>query len=689
MAPHKVLRWFSKSKKIGKTEKSDPRKSIEVQWEEKCISNEQKNMDLENSINYLTEFNTVVEWRKHKSLPPPRRRQTKISGVDPRRFGIVEPFFAELDYADLSKEDWNFFINFLSLLDKGNLETDSFDEFETPATISVAKKETISNRRGSATSFYLDNKAERRKTAPMVLGTYKKKIELKIPKDINKVPKVPEVICNKKNDDINNFMKTTTNIQLLSDICPTCERQIMTWQKRLEILYGITIGLIGIHKYDITHKNLHSGNVLINFSETLLGDLRNTCKMYDINSKTIDDNDDYSKKEEILPFMAPEILCYKPYTKSSDIYSFGIIMRELAHLKSPFMNNVNLTIDDETMFEKKNVIIPEIYIKLMNKCLSQDPYERPSAEELYRTIGEWLSKVIFVSNSDLSQQFQEAEGWRLKRVKWEKEGEIHLKKLTSKLSLSDVPISKTRYKSLKDIIEYDNSINIKYCGTEDCKFLVAYYPFLQENKLCDNYIDYINLARLLNRVIVLTNVGPTRISTCQKFPFSFHYDVNSLSQRFPDVKFISQLEFQKWTELRYQKPTASHVFITNGGLNNSIEDMIPYPDTLKRIWCLDKFNLNFDKFSKFKQISTSKNNWKDVENNNDFISFLKSNLQFTQDVLLIRHDIRHPLFFVEKIEQLNYAKHIIDTAEMIINRLRPYVAVQWILEHADENNLIS
>ncbi|RHZ66613.1 hypothetical protein Glove_306g86 [Diversispora epigaea] len=256
-------------------------------------------------------------------------------------------------------------------------------------------------------------------------------------------------------------------------------------------------------------------------------------------------------------------------------------------------------------------------------------------------------------------------------------------------SIYKTDIPKTRYNSLKDINEHDNSINTKYCGTEDCKFLVAYYPFLQENKLCDNYIDYINLARLLNRVMVLTNVGPTRISTCQKFPFNFYYDVNSLSQRFPDVKFISQLEFQKWTELRYRKPTVSHVFITNGGLNNSIEDIIPYANTLKRIWCLDKFNLKFDKHSKFKQISASRNNWEKTQNNNDFISFLKSNLQFTEDVLLIRHDIRNSLFLVGKNEQMNYAKHITDAAEMIINRLRPYIAVQWILEHANENHLNS
>lgn len=31
-----------------------------------------------------------------------------------------------------------------------------------------------------------------------------------------------------------------------------------------------------------------------------------------------------------MPSMAPEVLCGKPYTKAADIYSFGIILWELA-----------------------------------------------------------------------------------------------------------------------------------------------------------------------------------------------------------------------------------------------------------------------------------------------------------------------------------------------------------------------
>ena len=38
----------------------------------------------------------------------------------------------------------------------------------------------------------------------------------------------------------------------------------------------------------------------------------------------------------VLPYIAPEVLYEKPYTVSSDIYSFGIIMTELSSGKPPF-----------------------------------------------------------------------------------------------------------------------------------------------------------------------------------------------------------------------------------------------------------------------------------------------------------------------------------------------------------------
>jgi len=109
--------------------------------------------------------------------------------------------------------------------------------------------------------------------------------------------------------------------------------------------------------------------------------------------------------------------------------------------------------------------------------------------------------------------------------------------------------------------------------------------------------------------MVLANVRSNKISTCQPFPFSLYYDVNKLQQGFPNVKFITQDEFQKWTYYRYDKPSTSHYYLTDGGEENSLYETPPYSDSLKKNWCLDKFKLKLNDTTPFKQIRVSWNSY--------------------------------------------------------------------------------
>ncbi|PKK59520.1 kinase-like protein, partial [Rhizophagus irregularis] len=114
----------------------------------------------------------------------------------------------------------------------------------------------------------------------------------------------------------------------------------ITWYGKLRRLKEIINGLSRIHNVNIIHRDLHSGNILLNvlngtnyYSRTKISDLGT--------SKSATENNGNNDNEEdniygIIPYVAPEVLQGKKYTKASDIYSFGMIMWDLMVGRRPF-----------------------------------------------------------------------------------------------------------------------------------------------------------------------------------------------------------------------------------------------------------------------------------------------------------------------------------------------------------------
>lgn len=70
------------------------------------------------------------------------------------------------------------------------------------------------------------------------------------------------------------------------------------------------------------------------------------------------------------------------------------------------------------------------------------------------------------------------------------------------------------------------------------------------------------LAVVLNRTLVLPNVRDSRLGMCHDRPFSFYYDVTSLSRL--GVETVTQAEFLAWTAAKDKRPTAQVVVLTRG-----------------------------------------------------------------------------------------------------------------------------
>ncbi|CAG8728008.1 7604_t:CDS:1, partial [Acaulospora morrowiae] len=248
----------------------------------------------------------------------------------------------------------------------------------------------------------------------------------------------------------------------------------------------------------------------------------------------------------------------------------------------------------------------------------------------------------------------------------------------TKIETISSSVSKEIESTHSDIL--DAQINKKYCGIESkngCRFLFAYCLPEQETSSNRHFITYTRIARKLNRTMVLTNVGQSRIRSDRMLPFSFYYDVEALRKKFPDVKFITQEDFRKWTKERHNKPGVVHARIERIEPKNTANLVKP---ELKVLRNMREFDFKFNNSTSFLQLNVGDyGSWASGKGNKRMLRFLISTLNSkkNEEVMLIVHD-RKTLIKIK--DSIPYAKHLVNAAEKIINGLGEYIAIHWRME---------
>ena len=153
---------------------------------------------------------------------------------------------------------------------------------------------------------------------------------------------------------------------------------------------------------------MHSGNIFsISANWSQIGDL-GLCQ------QIVDKKDNPNKIIGVIPYLAPEVLLRKPYTKESDIYSFGMIMWEHTTGKKPFHDREHnhLLISDILNGERPQITddTPEFYADLMKRCWDHNPENRPTAKEIYDCLRKYYLNITKESNeiNDLVIQLVES-----------------------------------------------------------------------------------------------------------------------------------------------------------------------------------------------------------------------------------------------------------------------------------------
>jgi alpha-tubulin suppressor-like RCC1 family protein len=162
---------------------------------------------------------------------------------------------------------------------------------------------------------------------------------------------------------------------------------VLNWEDKRRIAIEIAQGMNYLHSFDppILHRDLKSMNILLdkNF-QVKIADFGST-KFLDVHM---------TKQKGTFQWMAPEVIKGNSYSEKADVFSFGIILHELASRQPPYYGidrkevakNVSNKADYRPQISRS---FPKEWVDLMVKSWDHNPTKRPS----YSEIIDMLSKM--------------------------------------------------------------------------------------------------------------------------------------------------------------------------------------------------------------------------------------------------------------------------------------------------------
>eukprot|EP01094_Clydonella_sp_ATCC50884_P017764 TRINITY_DN315_c0_g1_i13.p1 TRINITY_DN315_c0_g1~~TRINITY_DN315_c0_g1_i13.p1 ORF type:complete len:610 (+),score=128.03 TRINITY_DN315_c0_g1_i13:786-2615(+) len=156
----------------------------------------------------------------------------------------------------------------------------------------------------------------------------------------------------------------------------------LPWSRRLQIVKDVAKGLRYMHQVDFLHRDVKSGNVLLDeYGRPKVADFGFSQLKHSLSLQST-----RHQSAGTPVWMAPELFKRRAkFTPACDVYSFGMLMWEVAARAVPFADAHSPEVAIKWIEEGEKEDIPEdtppAYAELLQRCWSSDAAARPSMAE--------------------------------------------------------------------------------------------------------------------------------------------------------------------------------------------------------------------------------------------------------------------------------------------------------------------
>lgn len=146
-----------------------------------------------------------------------------------------------------------------------------------------------------------------------------------------------------------------------------------------QIAYQMAVGIAYLHSQGIVHRDLKTLNIILDEDEAAVIADFGLCGF-------VDNNEGLVGGVGTPHYTAPEVLAHKRYGLKVDVYSFGIILWEMATNQIPYRDKTQAEIYSHVVTHgwhlKIPSSVPDGLRRLILRCWSIDPNDRPDFEEI-------------------------------------------------------------------------------------------------------------------------------------------------------------------------------------------------------------------------------------------------------------------------------------------------------------------